>query len=155
MLTLAGIICALQHLQLCNSHQGAVWLWMYIYIYSKKCQPSQNSKCKMYCSGTLGGFVSLSVEQWCREQWEIQMQLEHFHILLRTGSLQCCSSQERENCSISLSNFTRRKLSLTRNTLRNFYRKCLSFCRRQRNSAEINDVIVSCKWITELTCNLY
>lgn len=46
MLTFAGIICALQHLQLCNSHQGAVWLWIYMYILKSVSQVrTPNAKC--------------------------------------------------------------------------------------------------------------
>lgn len=46
MLTFAGIICALQHLQLCNSHQGAVWLWIYTYIFKSVSQVrTPNAKC--------------------------------------------------------------------------------------------------------------
>lgn len=46
MLTFVGIICALQHLQLCNSHQGAVWLWIYMYILKSVSQVrAPNAKC--------------------------------------------------------------------------------------------------------------
>jgi len=43
--------------------------------------------------------ICVSEGLWCREQLEIQMQLEHFHFLMRT--VQYCSSWGRENCSLS------------------------------------------------------
>lgn len=151
MLTVARIICALQHLQLCNSHQGVVWLWIYIYFFLK-CQPSQDTKYKMYCSRILGGFVSLKnrdvgSSKRYRYSWNI-------FLLMRTVSAMLFKLGKRKLLHFSqtcLFNFTRRKVSLKRNPLRSFYRKYLSFHPRQRNSTEINDDIIWYKQIMVLS----
>lgn len=71
-----------------------------------------------------------------------------FAMLLKSGKRKLfCFSQ---TCTC---NFTRRKVSsLKRNTLRSIHRKYLSFHPRQRNCAEMNDVIVWYQWIMVLSC---
>lgn len=143
MLTFAGVICALQHLQLCNSHQGAVWLWIYMYILKSVSQVrTPNAKCiaqEHWEDLSLPLKSGVESRESHRCNWNIFLfwRGQAVAMLLELGErkLLCFS----HTCSC---NFTRRKMPLKGNVLRSFYRKYLSFHPRQMNSAETNDVIV-------------